>query len=183
MGSVTKGGMVEFFEVVEKRRSIRKFTDRPVEKEKIEAIIDAAMRAPSARNSRSSEFIIVSDRPLLSRLSMAKPGGAGFIKDAPLAIAVFADPQKSHLSIDNAAIAAAYIQLAARALGLGSCWSHMRGNAYNEKQSTNEFLAGLLQTPGHLEVVCVIAIGYPDEEKAPYLTDELQTDAVHWDKY
>jgi len=175
--------MMEFFEVIGKRRSIRKFTDRPVEKEKIESIMDAALRAPSARNARSSEFIILSDRELLSRLSIAKPSGAGFIKDAPLAIVVFADSQKSHLCIDNADIAAVYIQLAARALGLGSCWSHMRGNAHNEQQSTNDYLSGLLHTPDHLEAVCIIAIGYPDEEKAPYLKDELPVDNVHWGRY
>ena len=174
---------MEFFEVIKKRRSIRKFADRPVEKDKIETIIDATLRAPSARNARSSEFVIISDRQLLSRLSVAKPGGAAFIKDAPLAIVVFADPQKSHLSIDNAAISAVYIQLAAQALGLGSCWSHMRGNAHSEQQSTNEYLAGLLHTPKHLEALCIIAIGYPDEEKAPYSRDELPADAVHWGKY
>ena len=174
---------MEFFEVIEKRRSIRKFADRPVEKEKIERIIDAAVRAPSARNSRSSEFIIISDRRLLARLSLAKPGGAAFIKDAPLAIVVYADPQKSHLCIDNAAISAVYIQLAAQALGLGSCWSHMQGNSHNEQQSSNEYLADLLHTPRHLEAECIIAIGYPDEEKAPYARDELPTNVVHWDKY
>ena len=174
---------MEFFEVIEKRRSIRKFADRPVEKEKIETIIDTAMRAPSARNSRSTEFIIISDRQLLSRLSVAKPAGAGFIKDAPLAIAVFADPQKSHLAVDNAAISAVYIQLAAQALGLSSCWSHMRGNAHNEQQSTNEYLAGLLHTPEHLEAECIIAVGYPDEEKVAYRRDELPADIVHWGKY
>lgn len=174
---------MEYFEVIEKRRSIRKFLERPVEKEKIEAIIDAALRAPSARNSRSSEFIIVTDRGVLSRLSMAKPSGAGFIKDAPLAVVVLANSQKSPLCIDNAAISAAYIQLAARALGLGSCWSHMRGNAHNENQSTHDYLADLLNTPKHLEALCIIAIGYPDEEKASYLRDELPADAVHWGRY
>ena len=174
---------MEFFEVIEKRRSIRKFADRPVEKEKIERILDAALRAPSARNSRSSEFIIISDRKLLSRLSTAKPSGAGFITDAPLAVVVLADPEKSHLSIDNAAISAAYVQLAARALGLGSCWSHMRGNAYSEQQSTHEYLAALLQIPKHLEALCIIAIGYPDEEKGPYHRDELPAGVVHWDGY
>lgn len=174
---------MDFFEVIKKRRSIRKFADRPVEKDKIEAIIDAAMRAPSARNARSSEFVIVSDRQLLSQLSVAKPGGAAFIKDAALAIVVFADQEKSHLAIDNAAISAVYIQLAAQALGLGSCWSHMRGNAHNEQLSTNDYLAGLLQVPGHLEAECIIAIGYPDEEKAPYAKDELPSSAVHWGRY
>ena len=174
---------MDFFEVINKRRSIRKFTDKPVEKDKIEAIIDAAMRAPSARNARSSEFVVVSDRQMLSQLSVAKPGGAAFIKDAALAIVVFANQEKSHLAIKNAAISAVYIQLAAQALGLGSCWSHMRGNAHNEQKSTNEYLADLLNIPEHLEVLSIIAIGYPDEEKAPYRGDELPADAVHWGKY
>jgi nitroreductase len=174
---------MDFFDVIATRRSIRKFSNRPVEKEKIDQIVDAALRAPSARNSRSSELVIVTDPQMLSNLSIAKAAGAAFIKDAPLAIAVFADPGKSGPCIENAAITAVYIQLAARALGLASCWSHMRGHAHNEKQSSSEYIASLLSTPGNLEAECIVAIGYPDEEKAPYRQDELPTDRVHRETY
>jgi nitroreductase len=154
-----------------------------VEKEKIDQIIDSALRAPSARNSRSSELVIVSDPNVLSKLSIAKPGGAAFLKDAPMAIVVFADPGKSGPAIENAAIIAIYIQLAAQALGLSSCWSHMRGNNYNEKQSSTEYVSNLLNAPNNLEVECIVAIGYPDEEKAPYGEDELSKDLVHQERY
>jgi len=174
---------MEFFDVIQKRRSMRKFSDRRVEKEKIDQIIDSAMRAPSARNSRSSELVIVSDPHVLSQLSIAKPGGAGFIKDAPLAIVVFADPGKSGPSIENAAIIGIYIQLAAQALGLGSCWSHMRGNNYNETQSSTEYVSSLLNAPKNLEVECIIAVGYSGEDKAPYGKDELSKDLVHLERY
>jgi nitroreductase len=174
---------MEFFDVVAKRRSIRKFTDQPVEKEKIDHIIDAAMRAPSARNSRSTELIVVSDPQTLSQLSIAKPAGAAFIKDAQAAIVVLADSGKSGPCIENAAITAAYIQLAATALGFGTCWSHMRGNTHNEHQSSNDYILQLLKAPSHLEVVCVIAIGGPDEEKAPYGRDELPAHQIHQGTY
>ena len=174
---------MEFFDVIQKRRSIRKFSDHPVEMEKIDQIIDSALRAPSARNSRSSELVIVSDPDVLSQLSIAKPGGAGFIKDAPLAIVVFADPGKSGPSIENAAIISIYIQLAAQALGLGSCWSHLRGNNHSKTQSSNDYISSLLNVPKNLEVECIIAIGYPDEDKAPYGTDELSKDLVHQERY
>jgi len=65
----------------------------------------------------------------------------------------------------------------------GQLLVHMRGNAYNEQQSTHEYLSGLLHIPRHLEALCIIAIGYPDEEKAPYRGDELPAGAVHWGKY
>lgn len=174
---------MEFFDVIQKRRSIRKFSTRPVEKEKIDQIIDSALRAPSARNSRSSELVIVSDPDVLSKLSIAKPGGAAFLKDAPLAFVVFADPGKSGPAIENAAIIAIFIQLAAHALGLGSCWSHMRGNNHNEKESSNDYISKILGVPKNLEVECIVAIGYPDEDKAPYGKDELSKDLVHQERY
>jgi nitroreductase len=174
---------MEFFDVVHRRRSIRKFDSRSVEQEKIDHIIDAALRAPSGRNSRSTEIIVVSDPQVLSLLSSAKPGGAAFLKEAPLAMVVFGDPQKSPLYVENAAIFAAYIQLAARAQGLDSCWSHMRGNAHSEKQSSTAYIAGLLNAPSHLEAECIIAIGYSDEAKEPYAKDELPMQCVHLHQY
>lgn len=174
---------MEFFDVIEQRRSIRKFSHQPVEKEKIDQILDAVMRAPSARNSRSAELIVVTDEQMLSQLSIAKPGGAAFIKNAKLAIVVVGDPAKSIPYIEDAAIAAVYIQLAAQALGLGTCWSHMRGFDHGPNQSCKAYLSGLLGIPDNLEAECIIAIGYPDEAKAPYQKQELATHIIHRDRY
>ena len=85
-----------FLSLIEKRRSIRKYKKRPVEPEKIEALAEAALRAPSSRGFNPWEFIVVTDRAMLVKLSGAKPHGSSFLKGAPLGIGKRLD-QIAHL--------------------------------------------------------------------------------------
>ena len=73
-----------FISLIEKRRSIRKFKDQPVEEEKIDILVEAALRSPSSMSRNPWEFIVVTDRDCLERLSQAKPHGSTFLKGAPL---------------------------------------------------------------------------------------------------
>ncbi len=68
-----------FFELIEKRRSIRQFTNDAIEAAKIERLKEAALRAPSSRGSNHWEFVFVTDRALISTLSRAKPHGSAFL--------------------------------------------------------------------------------------------------------
>jgi nitroreductase len=81
-----------FSALMKKRRSIRAYADRPVEKEKVEIIIEAALRSPSGRAARPWSFVVVTGKSLLGKLSVARPQGAAFVKEAPLAIVVCGDP-------------------------------------------------------------------------------------------
>jgi len=99
-----------FIELAKKRRSIKVYTAQPVEPEKVQAIIESALRAPSGRAARPCSFIVVNDKKLLEKLSVAKPMGAQFIKDVSVAIIVCADPSQSHLWIEDCTIAAVSIQ-------------------------------------------------------------------------
>ncbi len=83
-----------FMSLIQKRRSIRKFLEKPVEEEKIDFLIEAALRAPSSRGFNPWEFVIVTERDLLAKLSGAKIHGSGFLKNAPLGIVVCADPDQ-----------------------------------------------------------------------------------------
>ena len=172
-----------FNEISKKRRSIRKFTSQQVENEKVNAIIEAALRAPSGRATRPWEFVVVDDKKLLEKLSVARPSGAAFIKDASVVIVVCADPSKSNLWIDDCAIAAVSMQYAAHSMGLGSRWSHMRGNNFSDQKSTRNYIAELLNLPDNLDVECIIAIGYPGEEIPPYKMEELHFDKVSYNRY
>lgn len=172
-----------FTELVRQRRSIRKYTAQPVEGEKIDAIIEAALRSPSGRAARPWSFVVVTDKPLLEKLSIAKPSGARFIEEASAAIVVCADPSQSHLWIEDCAIAAVSMQYAAHDLGLGSRWAHMRGNQYDDQTSSRDYIAGLLGLPDNLEVECMIAIGYPDETMARYRTADLRFDKVSYNRF
>lgn len=162
-----------FFEIIEKRRSIRKFQKQPVEYEKIALIIEAALRAPSSRGLNPWEFIIVDDPNLIGKLSKAKLHGSSFLADAPLAVVVCADPAKSDVWVEDASIAAVYVSLAAEELGLGHCWIQIRERMHDEDRTSGEYVRDVLTIPHHLNVESIIAVGYPAERKAGHSNEEL----------
>jgi nitroreductase len=174
---------MEFFDVVHKRRSIRKFSSQPVEKDKLDQILEAAMRAPSAKSGRPWQFVVVDQPQLLTQLSAARPAGSAFIKGAATAVVVCADPKKSGPWIEDAAIAAVFMQLSAEALGMASCWSQMRTREHDDQTTAGAYVAGLLGLPEGLEVQCIVALGYPAESKPAYDRAELPWDCVSYNRF
>ncbi len=167
----------------EKRRSVKVYAERPVEAEKIDAIIEAVLRSPSGRGARPWAFVVVSDKGLLEKLSVAKPSGADFVKDAPVAVVVCGDPSASGVWVEDCSIAAVTMQYAAHTLGLGSRWTQLKGNNFNEGTTSTQYVAKLLGLPGNLTVLCMIAMGYPVEKTVPYKKDELRFDKVSYNRY
>lgn len=172
-----------FSEIAIQRRSFKVYTPQQVEPEKIQAIIESALRSPSGRATRPWSFIVVTDKELLEKLSVAKPMGAQFIKDVSVAIVVCADPSQSHLWIEDCAIAAVSMQYAACSMGLGSRWAQMRDNNFSEGKSSRDYIAELLDLPKNLDVECIIGIGYPGEEIPPYRKEELAFDKISYNRY
>lgn len=172
-----------FAELARNRRSVRKFQSRNLEKEKIETIIEAGLRAPSGRARRPYHLVVVTQKDLLEKLSVAKTGGGAFIKDAAACVVVCGDPQQSGLWIEDCTIAAVTMQYAAQDLGLGSCWGHMRGKDFDDSTTTKAYIAGLLNLPDHFEVECIIGLGYPDQETTPYDRDDLKYDQVSYNVF
>lgn len=172
-----------FAELAEKRRSVRKFSDQQVEPDKVETILEAALRAPSGRGARPWEFVVVNDRDTLEKLSSARPGGAAFVKDAAVAVVVCGDPSVSGLWVEDCSIAAVTMQYAAQSLGLGSRWAHMRDKDFSESKTSRDYIAELLDLPENLGVQCVVAIGYPAENTVPYKKEELKFDKIHYNSY
>ena len=169
--------------LIQERRSIRKFQNRPVEPEKAGQLIEAALRSPSSRSLNPWEFIVVNDPAILRKMAVAKPHGAAFLRTAPLGIVVCADPQKCDVWIEDASVAATFIMLAAQSLGLGSCWVQIRLRDHSATQTAEEYLRGLLKIPDNLKVESVIAVGYPAENPPPHPQDELQYEKISYNLY
>ena len=172
-----------FISLIEKRRSIRKFKDQPVEEEKIDSLVEAALRSPSSMSRNPWEFIVVDDRDYLVKLSQSKPHGSTFLKEAPLGIVVCGDPAKCDVWVEDCSIASIFIHLAAESLGLGSCWIQIRERMHNDEQTAGEYVSQLLHLPEHLEVESIVAVGYPDEEKPGHKKEDLPFDRVHRNAY
>lgn len=167
-----------FIKMIDNRRSVRKFERRPVEEEKVDLLLHAALTAPSAMNRQEWEFAVVTDPKLLESLSKLKPGGAEFLKDAPLAVVVMGDERISDKWIEDGSIAATYVQLAAESLGLGSCWVEVRGAVYDHFFSSERYVQQLLGEDVSTRVLCVLGIGYEVGERVrralPVVRDKVR---------
>ncbi|MEI3478116.1 MAG: nitroreductase family protein [Bilophila sp.] len=113
-------------ELLKRRRSTRLFTDQPVSEEDLDSLLKAALLAPSSMGKRPVECVVVRDRETIARLKTYKKHGTTALESAPLAIVVAADAQKSDVWVEDASIAATFLQVEAEALGLGSNWIQLR---------------------------------------------------------
>lgn len=172
-----------FIDLLRSRRSVRTFLDKSIEQEKIDLLVEAALRAPSSRGFNPWEFVVVTDPVLLDRLSRAKPHGAGFLAKAPLGIVVCADPGKSDVWVEDVSIAAILLHLAATDLGLGSCWIQLRKRDHDETRTAGEYAAAVLGLPTGMAVSAIIAVGYPVQPSRPHPQVSLQHDKVSVNRY
>ena len=87
--------MTEFKDLVQKRRSHRKYTDEEIDADDLKLIIRAALMSPTSKNQRAWQFVVVDDKQDLEKLADAKNLGSQFLKDAPVAIVVLGDPMQN----------------------------------------------------------------------------------------
>jgi len=172
-----------FLELLQKRRSIRQFQQKTVEKEKIDYLVEAMLRSPSSRSLNPWHFVVVDDKEILAKLASAKPHGAAFLKNAPLAIVVCADPEKCDVWVEDCSIATLIVHLAAADLGLGSCWVQLRLRQHESGCSASEYTARLLGLEEGMEVEAVVAIGYPAEEKTGHERGKLLLERVSFNHF
>ncbi len=171
------------FDLLKSRRSIRRFEDKEIEKDKIDIILKSALLAPSSRSIRPWEFVAVSDKELLKKLSQCREHGSQFLAGAPLGVVVIADPEACDVWIEDASIASIIMQLTVQSLGLGSCWIQVRKRYYSVDKKAEDYIKEILGIPEKYSVECIIAIGYPAEEKKPYDENRLLYDKLHFNKY
>ena len=172
-----------FLELIEQRRSVRKFKTKPIEPEKVDKLIEAALRSPSSRSFNPWRFIVVNRPDILEKLSGAKPHDSNFLKKAPLGIVVCADPSTSDVCVEDASIASIFIHLAAQSLSLGSCWIQIRKRDHSTSKSADIYIKELLGIPDNIMIESIIAIGYPDEAKKGHPKESLQYEKVFLNRF
>lgn len=175
--------METLHELLVRRHSIRRYTDAPVDAEDVKTILEAALMAPSSKSARPWHFVLVDDPETLRSLSECKPQYAVSLKKCPLAVVVCADPERSDMFIEDTSIAAAFMQLQAAALGLGSCWVQVRGRYQTDDEDSQDVVRRILGIPANIVVECIVTIGHPDEERRPVDTSKLLWEKVHVEKW
>ena len=174
---------MEFKELVQMRRSHRKFTDEEIDAEDVKLILRAALMSPTSKGQRAWQFVVVDDKADLEKLADAKDMGGQFLKGAPLAIVVLGDPVQNDCWVEDGSIAAISMQLQAEDLGLGSCWIQMRGRGLGDGTRSDVVIQGILDIPENLQCLCIVAIGHKADERKPQNEDKLKWEQVHVDKY
>ena len=171
-----EGESLEVFEAIKGRRSIRKYTKKPVPEDLVLKILEAGRWAPSASNMQPWSFIVLKDEEVRRRVAEVTAYGK-FLADAPLGIVVIIDPKISHRSggVEDGAIATQNMLLAAHALGLGTCWIGSYNSTYEER------VKEILEIPKNRRVLSIISVGYPDESQSS--TRKGLREIVFTDKY
>ncbi|MGF6907143.1 nitroreductase family protein [Fusobacterium sp. PH5-44] len=164
------------------RRSIRKYSEKKVEKEKIQEIMVAAALSPSGNNSRPYEFIVIDDKELIKKLALSKITGGQFAIEAPIMIVVVGHNIIATME-DDCAIASTIIQLKAHDLGLGTCWIQTKNKVNEVGDSTSDVIREILKIPKDIHVNNMIALGYPDEVKVEYTEKDANMKLLHYNRY
>jgi nitroreductase len=156
-------------ETIDFRKSIRKYQDKPISEEIINELLNAARKAPSAKNIQSHRYFIVKDKAIKDKLIKHEAFKQPFVNDAPLIIICCADPSQYPKSTEvdespdiyayiDLSIAASFLVLRATELGLGTvfvAWIY------------RDIIKELLNIPQNYIIPFVIPVGYPAEDPAP----------------
>jgi len=151
-----------FLEIVEKRKSIRAYKNIEVEKEKLDYVLEAFRKAPSAKNLQPWKLVVVTDKNVIKNLAIACRNQT-FISEAPIAIVACAKEEEAFGTMGgylnsypvDIGISFEHLVLAATEQGLGTCWI----GAFNEKA-----VKEVIGVPENIRVVAATPLGYPDEQ-------------------
>jgi len=184
---------MDTLEAIKTRRSIRRFSEKPVEEEKLQAILEAVRMAPSWANRQCWRFIVVKDedaRKKISELSFVEsffsplgykvnPSKKG-IAEAPVVIVACADPEQSgviwsqYYYMTDLGIASQNLMLAAHELGLGSVFV----GVFDEEK-----LRELLGIPANIRIIGIFPVGYPKDEKTAGPPRKPLSELVFYEKW
>ncbi len=165
---------METIEVIKRRRSIRKYIDKPIKNEILKEIVNCGRLAPSGNNSQPWEFLVVTKREELDFLAKVATYGK-FLKEAGACIITFCEKNNRH-HLEDGAAATENMILAATDYGIGTCWIAGYNRTY-EKDIVSHF-----NVPQNLIMISIISLGYYDTQL--YLPSKRSLDEVlHLEKF
>ncbi|MCM1365016.1 MAG: nitroreductase family protein [Faecalibacterium sp.] len=174
---------MDLLQLMKNRRSIRKYTDEKIPKEKLDMILKAGLLAPSSKNIRPVEFIVVENRDMLNKLAKSKTAGAGMLSDAACAIVVIADTSKADAWIEDCSLAMGNMLLMAEDLGIASCWVQSRLRKILLGKSSGEYVKDVLGIPSQYEVEAILSLGIAKRAEPPRDWEETEQHKIHKERF
>jgi nitroreductase len=162
-------------EVIRRRRSVRQYTTQQLDDSQIHLLLEAAMCAPSANDSRPWHFIVVRDAALRAQLSQAHQW-AGMAAQAPVVFVICGDEQRSDHWVEDTSAATENLLLQATSMGLGGVWIGIYPRSPRE-----DYVRSVMGLPIHLRVLCLVPLGYPSA--LPNSRSRFDPTRVHHDRF
>ncbi|MBT3218032.1 MAG: NAD(P)H-dependent dehydrogenase/reductase [Proteobacteria bacterium] len=166
--------MSAFLDLLRNRRSIRRYTDEPIDKGVRSRLEEALLRSPTSKNKEPWTFTFVDDPEHIAALSKCKPHGASLLAGAALAVVVSAEAGISDVWVEDCSIATILLQLTAQDLGLGSCWVQVRRRQHQDGRSAGEHVKEAIGLPDSQKVLSIVALGHPAHERQGRAADDLK---------
>ncbi len=163
------------------RRSVRQYTGDKVSRDQLTDLVRAGMSAPSSRDTRHFRFVAVDDPAVINQLLEGLPYSK-MLETAKHAIIVASDLTVAHGGaetdywIQDCSAAAQNVLIAAKALGLGACWT-----AAHPRQERKDHVRKVLDLPENVAPLCVIAVGVPKNSEKP--RDKFDASFMHWNRW
>ena len=159
-------------EAIKNRRAVREYSKKPVSDTVIEEVIKAAQFAPTGRDNKAVQFVVVREKATKEKLFLLLD--QEYVRDAP-ALIVAVTPE-SGLAIQDLSIASQTIFLQAASLGLGTVWKNVNPQKAPEAKA-------ILGIPANFVLVNLIPIGYPNSAPAPHSDSDFDGKKIHLEKW
>jgi len=165
--------IMQAFEAIHRRVSIRKYSDKPVSRALLRKIVDAGRRAPTAMGVEPWRFVVVMSPERIRRLGHAV-APCDFVKEAAACIAVYCKQTKYWL--EDGCAATENMLLAVTASGLGACW------IAGESEPWFRQINAVIRPAKGYHLVSLVALGWPNE-KIKQIKKHKLADVIRWEKF
>lgn len=175
--------MMGLLEILQNRRSVRKYTGESVSEEQLTAILQAGLLSVSSRAIRSYELIVVRDKAALQKMADCRVGSATMLANADTAIVVIANKERSDVWIEDCSIVMSNMHLMADSLGLGSCWIQGRLREALDGKTTEQYLREILSFPENYHLEAILSVGMPLSHGERTELSDLPMEKIHYEKF
>ena len=171
---------MDMLEIMRSRRSVRRYTDEKISDELLKKIVSGALLAPSGHSKYPCEFIVVTNRELLEKMSHCRKGVAKMLEGATAAVVVIADKDKSDTFVEDSCVAMMNMELVATSQGIGNCWIQVRNREAEDDSPSENYLRGILNFPDNFACQAILSLGYPAKPPRARELDKLNFDKISY---
>lgn len=175
--------MSVFLDILQKRRSIRRYTGERIQDRYLREIIQAGLLSPSGKGACPWELIVVRDKGVLAQMSECRIGAARMLANADAAIVVLGDSTKTDTIIEDCSIVMSNMHIMSDSLGIGSCWIQGRLREAADGRSTEDYLRDLLRFPESYKLEAVLSLGVPAAHPLPHSIESLDDSKIHMERF